>query len=110
MSYTQDYSQLIVTSDDLQISLFDLTTQKHVSLMSGHTNTINGLTANPLNPSEFATCASDKTMKFWDLRSKSCISTMDSAHGDVMWCCKYAPNGGYIYTGSETGYFIVYSL
>ena len=99
----------LVTSDDLQVSIYDLAEERCISMLSGHTNTINDLSINPQNET-FATVSADKTLKFWDIRNKTYTSSVDSAHNDILWSCKHSINGEQLYTGSETGYFKVMSL
>ena len=104
IEYSNDCTKLIVTSDDLQVSIYDLAEERCISMLSGHTNTINDLSIHPQNET-FATVSADKTLKFWDIRNKSYTSTLDSAHNDILWSCKHSTDGELLYTGSETGYF-----
>lgn len=109
IEYTNDCTKLIVTSDDLQVSIYDLAEERCISMLSGHTSTINGLSINPQNET-FATVSADKTLKFWDIRNKGHTESIESTHGDILWSVKHSTDGQNLYTGSETGYFKVFTL
>ena len=79
LGFTSDYSKIIIASDDYQLSVYDLNEQKTVNVMSGHYKVINSLSINPKDGT-IASCSADKTLKIWDLRSKSPLDTITSGN------------------------------
>ncbi|KAI1911729.1 hypothetical protein LOZ53_006179 [Ophidiomyces ophidiicola] len=45
--------------------------------LRGHASGIEQVAFNPVKESELASCSTDGTVRFWDVRSKSCVSRLD---------------------------------
>lgn len=45
--------------------------------LRGHSSGIEKVVFNPVKESELASCSSDGTVRFWDVRSKTCVSRLD---------------------------------
>lgn len=45
--------------------------------LRGHSAAIEKVLFNPVRESELASCSSDGTVRFWDVRSKACVSKVD---------------------------------
>lgn len=45
--------------------------------LRGHSSGIEKVAFNPARESELASCSSDGTVRFWDVRSKTCVSRLD---------------------------------
>jgi len=45
--------------------------------LRGHTGGIEKVLFNPVRDAELASCSSDGTVRFWDVRSKTCVSRLD---------------------------------
>lgn len=45
--------------------------------MRGHTAGIEKALFNPVRDAELASCSADGTVRFWDVRSKTCVSRLD---------------------------------
>lgn len=50
---------------------------KYSTDLRGHTAGIEKVLFNPVRDSELASCSSDGTVRFWDVRSKTCVSRLD---------------------------------
>ncbi|KLJ08229.1 hypothetical protein EMPG_16351 [Blastomyces silverae] len=50
---------------------------KYSTELRGHSSGIEKVAFNPVKESELASCSSDGTVRFWDVRSKTCISRVD---------------------------------
>ena len=45
--------------------------------LRGHTAAIERAVFNPVRDAELASCSADGTVRFWDVRSKTCVSRLD---------------------------------
>lgn len=50
---------------------------KYSTDLRGHSAGIEKVLFNPVRDSELASCSSDGTVRFWDVRSKTCVSRLD---------------------------------
>ena len=74
-------------------------------IFSGHKGDINCIDCSPTDDKVFITASYDKTIKVWDLNSKSCIDTL-RYHNDNIWSAKFNYNSKII--GSGKFYFFNY--
>ena len=50
---------------------------KYTTELKGHTGFIEKVLFNPVKDAELASCSADGTVRFWDVRSKTCTSKLD---------------------------------
>ena len=77
--FSTELYQVITGSDDKTIRLWDIPTDKQVTVLSGHSDYVRCGRELPSNPSLFVSGSYDHTLRMWDLRSNECVLTMD--HG-----------------------------
>lgn len=79
--------------------------------LRGHSSGIEQVAFNPVKESELASCSTDGTVRFWDVRSKRCVSRIDvggeaftlawSADGSVLLAGRMVCVLFKLYTGSN---------
>lgn len=69
---------------------------------TGHKGNINCVDCSPKDNKIIMTCSYDKSIKLWDLNSKSCIDTINY-HQDNVWVSKFSHDSKIIASGSENG-------
>ena len=57
-----------------------------------HGNSVDALSANPVNRAQYASASHDKTIKLWDANSHACLKTM-RGHTDGIWSLNYLQDG-----------------
>src|ERR1051326_994175 len=62
-----------------------------VGTMSGHSSWVLGVSVSP-DGTNFATCSSDKSVRIWDLSTKSCSHVFNEAHSDQVWSVVWGSN------------------
>ena len=67
-----------------------------------HMNSVDALTANPVNRSNYASASHDHTIKLWDANSHSCLKTL-RGHSDGVWSLNYLQDGRRLISASVDG-------
>lgn len=67
-----------------------------------HKNSVDALTANPVNRAQYCSASHDHTIKLWDANSHSCIKTM-LGHTDGIWNLNYLEDGKRLISASVDG-------
>ena len=67
---------------------------KNSTELRGHTGAIERVAWNPMKESELASVSADGTCRFWDVRSKGCIQTIQM--GDPGWSISWAMDGSMV--------------
>ena len=67
-----------------------------------HSNSVDALTANPLNRATYASGSHDHTIKLWDANNHRCIKTI-SGHTDGVWSLNYLMDGKRLISASVDG-------
>lgn len=57
---------------------------KYSTELRGHTSSVERVAFHPTREAELATCSRDGTVRFWDVRTKSCVHTI-SVGGDLTY-------------------------
>lgn len=50
---------------------------KYSTELRGHSAAVEKVLFNPIRDAELASCSADGTVRFWDVRSKTCVSRLD---------------------------------
>lgn len=78
---------------DPDIELWDLNVvncMEPLAVLSGHTDAVIGMSAHPTTSQILATCSADKSIKLWDINTKSNIQTIN-IHNDKVQCVDWNP-------------------
>ncbi|EER39880.1 WD40 repeat-containing protein [Histoplasma capsulatum var. duboisii H88] len=81
---------------------------KYSTELRGHSSGIEKVTFNPVKESELASCSSDGTVRFWDVRSKTCISRVDV--GGEAFTMAWTADGSVILVGRKDDTLIPISV
>jgi WD40 repeat protein len=71
---------------------------KSLGTLQGHTGPVYQGASFPLSPSRLATCSADRTIKIWDLKSKTLMQDLVGHSGAVN--CISVTDGGFLVSGS----------
>ncbi|ODH47953.1 hypothetical protein GX48_05975 [Paracoccidioides brasiliensis] len=72
---------------------------KYSTELRGHSAGIEKVAFNPVKESELASCSSDSTVRFWDVRTKTCISRVDV--GGEAFTMTWAADGSVVLVGRK---------
>ena len=67
--------------------------------LKGHTAGIEKIAFNPVRDAELASCAGDGTVRFWDVRTKSCVSRVDV--GGEAFTLSWSADGNVVVVGRK---------
>ena len=67
-----------------------------------HDNSVDCISANPVNSNEFATGSHDKSIKLWDINQQKSVKTL-LGHKEGVWCINYNKDGTQLVTASPEG-------
>ncbi|KAK2799665.1 hypothetical protein FQN51_006797 [Onygenales sp. PD_10] len=81
---------------------------KYSTELRGHSSGIEKVAFNPVKESELASCSSDGTVRFWDVRSKNCISRVDV--GGEAFTMAWSADGSVILVGRKDDTLIPISV
>ncbi|KAG7191645.1 uncharacterized protein KQ657_002914 [Scheffersomyces spartinae] len=93
-----DEDTFITASADRTIRLWQ--NQTEVRQFIGHNDVVRKILLYPDDPSRFASCSNDGTIKVWDIDSANCIQTL-SGHESFVYDIALAPTGDIISTGED---------
>jgi THO complex subunit 3 len=75
---------------------------KYSTELRGHIAGIEKVVFNPVRDSELASCSSDGTVRFWDVRSKNCVSRLDV--GGEAFTMTWSADGSVVLVGRKVIY------
>ncbi|KAH8309492.1 hypothetical protein KR059_010996 [Drosophila kikkawai] len=90
VKFRPDGQQLVSSSSDTLLMLWDVNTAKFQQSMSGHKVGINDLTWSQGHL--LASCSDDKTVRLWDPRLGTCQNTL-RGHSLQVFACRFNPSG-----------------
>lgn len=68
-----------------------------------HENSVDALSANPVNQSQYASGSHDNTVKIWDSNTHRCVKTL-RGHTDGIWSLNYMADGRQVISGGVDGH------
>ena len=99
IAFSPDGQQLVSSSFDKTIKLWDTNSGKCVKTLLGHRNRIWTIAFHP-NGTQIASGGDDNHTKIWDLERERCIKTI-VGHTNAILSVKLSPDGGYLASGNE---------
>ena len=94
LTFTADNAKIVSVADDFTIVVFDLIKFQKITSLSGHKGNINCVDAHPKDKSKILTGSYDRTVKVWDIESKTCTQTINFTEN--VWSAKFSHDGGII--------------
>ena len=74
--FRSDNLQVVSGGDDKTLRVWDMPSDKQISLLSGHTDYIRSAMESPTDPNLWITGSYDHSIRYWDLRSNVCVLTI----------------------------------
>jgi len=85
LSFTEDSTKLLSSSDDYSIKLIDINSETVTNTFEGHKQSVTRVMAHPTDNKLAFSSSFDKTLKCWDLRMNNCVGT--AVTGSALWSC-----------------------
>ncbi|MEH1951304.1 MAG: serine/threonine-protein kinase [Nostoc sp.] len=98
LAISPDGHTLVSGSDDKNIKLWDLNTQRVLASLSGHSQAVKSVTFSP-DGQILATASDDKTIKLWQVETLKEISTL-LGHSHAVKSVAFSPDGQILASGS----------
>ncbi len=108
IAFSPDGQQLVSSSFDKTIKLWDTNSGKCVKTLLGHRNRIWTVAFHP-NGTQVASGGDDNHTKIWDLERERCIKTI-VGHTNAILSVKLSPDGSYLASGSEDTTIRIWSI
>jgi len=67
-----------------------------------HTDSVDALSANPVNRAQYVSGSHDRTIKMWDANTHQCVKTMQG-HAQGVWSLNYMSDGRSMISASVDG-------
>ncbi len=98
LAISPDGYTLASASDDKNIKLWDLNSQKVIAILSGHSQAVKSVSFSP-NGKILATASDDKTIKLWQVETLEQICTI-LGHAHAVKSVAFSPDGQMLASGS----------
>lgn len=99
--FTNDGNSILVCGNDPQILFFqNYERSKHAISIQGHKKAVLEVSLNKQHGLQFSSCSADKSVRYWDIETMSCISKF-KGHTKIVNSCKC--NNTLIISGSDDG-------
>eukprot|EP01091_Cochliopodium_minus_P014328 TRINITY_DN4846_c0_g1_i2.p1 TRINITY_DN4846_c0_g1~~TRINITY_DN4846_c0_g1_i2.p1 ORF type:complete len:337 (+),score=64.76 TRINITY_DN4846_c0_g1_i2:257-1267(+) len=99
LTFHPQYTQLLSSSEDTTIKIWDYETGEFERTLKGHTGSVQHVEFNKTGEL-MVSCSSDLTIKIWDMNSFECIKTLHG-HDHNVSCAIFSPSGDKIYSSSR---------
>ncbi len=108
IAFSPDGQQLVSSSFDKTIKLWDTNSGKCVKTLLGHRNRIWTVAFHP-NGTQIASGGDDNHTKIWDLERGCCIKTI-VGHSNAILFVNLSPDGSYLASGNEDTTIRIWSI
>jgi len=108
IAFTADNNKIVTVADDFTIVIFDLVKFQKITSLSGHKGNINCVNAHPKDKSKIVTGSYDRTVKVWDIESKTCTQTITLASN--VWSVKFSHDGSLVGAATDSGVVALYKV
>ena len=105
IAFIDSDSKLVTASDDGSLKVIDIPSEKQISTLEGHKEAVSSVSAHQNDEKVILSCSFDKTIKAWDLREKTCLTT--TVTGSPLWAVR--STGSHVLSGGENGILGLYS-
>lgn len=91
-------------SEDKTIKIWDMTTNKQICTLEGHTEQVNKIIRQKVKPKDtvIISVSDDKSIRFWNVSKKTCITIIENSHSQKITTILEIDDGK-IMTGSQDG-------
>eukprot|EP01114_Cavostelium_apophysatum_P005619 TRINITY_DN1680_c0_g1_i2.p1 TRINITY_DN1680_c0_g1~~TRINITY_DN1680_c0_g1_i2.p1 ORF type:complete len:1023 (-),score=268.98 TRINITY_DN1680_c0_g1_i2:52-3120(-) len=96
--------QLVVGTNESEVHRIDLGTKEIAPLLRGHFGDVYGFAPHP-SYSQFITTGKDKTVRLWDITSKTLVKAVETEVDPV--CAGFSPDGHAVAVGLESGVVLI---
>jgi len=103
IAFTADNTKIVSVADDFTIGVFDLVKFQKITSLSGHKGNINSVNTHPKDKSKIVTGSYDRTVKIWDIESKTCTQTINLTAN--VWSVKFSHDGELVGAGILSSIF-----
>ena len=92
-------------SEDKTIKIWDITTNKQICTLEGHTEKVNKIIKQKQKDTIIISVSDDKSIRFWNVSKQTCITLIENSHPKKITTILEIDDGddGKIATGSEEG-------
>lgn len=101
VDWNSDGRRLASGSYDKTVAVYNLERDRlgKGNVFRGHTESVDQLCWHPKHPDILSTASLDKTIRFWDVRSNRCVSTINTKGENINMC--WSPDGRTVAVGDK---------
>ena len=97
-AFSPDGQRIVTASNDKTARIWDATTGKQLSVLSGHDEAVRTAAFSP-DGQWIVTASADKTARIWDAHTAKLLRVL-IGHDDLVWSAAFSPDGRRIVTAS----------